>query len=179
MRPERVTGPAGDAVLETISRLDDRELALVADEIRHEQRRRSVAAGDLDGLIDEGFDHGFGRDGLAVGPWIEGSVLICPSGLVARSRTNHRCRFVSLDEVWAWDSQDLIREDKRANPGDDEGFRAVALVPVITGMTVDVVSGRARGGRHQVDRVDSYTVGADGLVEVATRSVNRPDRHHR
>ncbi|MFV0526892.1 MAG: hypothetical protein ACK5RL_20615 [Acidimicrobiales bacterium] len=176
-RPDAVTGPAGDAVLEAIGGLADRELAFVAEEIRLEQRRRAVAAGDLDGLIAEGFDHGFGRDGLAVKPWIEVSVLICPGGLVARSRTNHRCRFVSLDEVWVWDSSDLIREDKRANPGDHDGFRAVALVPVVTGMAVDVVTGRARRGQHQLDRVESYTVGTDGLVEVATRSVTRPGRH--
>ncbi len=100
-------------------------------------------------------------------PWIEGDVLVCPGGLVSKSRTSHRCRFVSVDDVWVWDSGLLMREDKRSSPGVDDGFRAIALVPVIDGTGIDVVSGRARSGGHAVEHVVSYEVRAGELVEVS------------
>ena len=56
-------------------------------------------------------------------------MIVCPGGLVAKSRTNHRCKFVSVDDVWVWDSGLLMREDKRSSPGAHDGFRAIALEP--------------------------------------------------
>jgi hypothetical protein len=91
--------------------------------------------------------------------------------MVAKSTTNHRCRFVSVDDVWVWDSGLLLREDKRSSPGAENGFRAVALVPLVDGTELDVVTGRARGGQHSVDHVVSYEVRAGELVEVSQRTV--------
>ena len=102
---------------------------------------------------------------------MEGELVVCPGAIVAKSRTNHRCRFVSVDDVWVWESSLLLREDKRSNPGPEEGFRAVALVPLVDGTAIDVVSGRARGGSHSVDHVTSFEVRGGDLVEVSQRSV--------
>ncbi len=64
----------------------------------------------------------------------------------------------------------LLREDKRSSPGTAEGFRAIALVPLVDGL--DVVSGRARQGQHSVEHVVSYEVRGGELVEVSQRTVN-------
>ena len=162
-------------MVRVLDRLDGDELANLAEAARQLQRERAVARGDLDAIIAAAFESGFGTDGLGLLPWIEGGpegVIVCPGGLVAKSRTNHRCRFVSVDDSWIWESPELIREDKRSNPGRDDGFQAVALLPVVTGLELDVVSGKARQGMHSVDRVVSYEVRGGELVEVSQRSVS-------
>lgn len=166
-----------DEAPRVVERLGDDELANLAALARQEQAVRAVARGDLDEIIAQAFETGFGGDGLAHLPWVEGTVLVCPGGLVWSSRTSHTCRFVSIDDTWVWDSHDLIREDKRSTPGSRDGFRAVALVPLLEGMEVDVVSGKARQGQHSVERVVSYEVRAGDLVEVAQRTVNRTSMH--
>lgn len=151
------------------------ELHLLAEAVRQAQLELAIGTGDHDAIIARAFETGFGRDGLGVLPWVEGDVIVCPGGLVSKSRTSHRCRFVSVDGVWVWDSGLLLREDKRSSPGVDEGFRAVALVPLVDGTGLDVVSGRARSGGHSVDHVVSYEVRRGELVEVSQRSITPSD----
>jgi len=156
-----------------IAKLGDQELASLGDAVSQDQSQRAVARGDLDEIIAQAFETGFGNDGLAVLPWTEGTVVVCPGGLVRSSRTSHTCRFVSVTDVWIWDSYELIREDKRSTPGDKDGFRAVALLPALEGMTLDVVSGKARSGQHSVGKVVSYVIKKGDLVEVSQRNVSR------
>jgi hypothetical protein len=78
---------------------------------------------------------------------------------------------VSVDDVWVWDSGLLMRKDKRPSPGVKDGFRAIALLPVIDGTGVDVVTGRARSSGHTVEHVVSYEVRGGELVEVGQRNV--------
>ncbi len=160
-----------DETVEFVRGLDDDELHNLAEVVRQVQVERAIDAGDFDAIIGAAFETGFGRDGLGVLPWVEGHLVVCPGGMVAKSRTNHRCRFVSVDDVWVWDSGLLLREDKRSSPGTDDGFRAVALIPAVDGTGLDVVSGRARSGGHQVDHVVSYEIRAGELVEVSQRNV--------
>jgi hypothetical protein len=164
-------GHPEDAV-RVLDRLDGDELANLAEVARQLQRERAAARGDLDAIIAAAFESGFGSDGLGLLPWVEGDVVVCPGGLVAKSRVNHRCRFVSVNDIWIWESHELIREDKRSIPGPDGGFRAVALLPVVTGMELDVVQGKARRGMHSVDRVVSYEIRGGELVEVSQRAVS-------
>lgn len=164
-----------EAAVEQVRAMSDDDLHHLAEVVRQVQIERAIANGDQDAIIAAAFETGFGRDGLAVLPWVEGDVIVCPGGLVAKSRSSHRCRFVSVDDVWVWDSGLLLREDKRSSPGTDEGFRAIALVPLVDGTELDVVSGRARGGQHSVDHVVSYEVRAGALVEVSQRAVTPAD----
>ncbi|MEX2626204.1 MAG: hypothetical protein WD225_04935 [Ilumatobacteraceae bacterium] len=143
----------------------------VAEAVRQAQVERAIDTGDHDAIIARGFEIGFGRDGLGMLPWVEADVIVCPGGLVSKSRANHRCRFVSVDGTWVWDSGLLLREDKRSSPGADDGFRAVALVPLVDGTALDVVSGRARAGGHSVEHVVSYEVRGGELIEVSQRTV--------
>jgi hypothetical protein len=177
--PEPTPGPRPDpggwdpeTVVDTLRGLDDDTLHHLAEAVRQVQVERAIGHGDHDALIDRAFEIGFGRDGLGVLPWVEGNVVVCPGGLVSKSRTSHRCRFVSVDDVWVWDSGLLIREDKRSSPGADEGFRAVALVPLVDGTALDVVTGRARAGGHSVEHVVSYEIRGGDLIEVSQRTVN-------
>lgn len=147
------------------------ELHHLAEAVRQVQIERAIRSGDHDAVIARAFEIGFGRDGLGVMPWIEGDLIVCPGGMISKSRTSHRCRFISIDDVWVWDSGLLLREDKRSSPGTDDGFRAVALVPLVDGTSVDVVSGRARSGSHAVEHVVSFEVRQGDLVEVAQRDV--------
>ena len=147
------------------------ELHDVAEAVRQVQVERAIDSGDVEAILARAFEIGFGRDGLGIDPWIEGDVIVCPGGLVAKSRASHRCRFVSVDDVWVWDSSLLMREDKRSSPGADDGFRAVAVIPVVDGTGLDVVSGRARPGGHTVEHVASYEVRGGQLVDVGQRDV--------
>ena len=160
-----------DDVVRVLDRLSAEELVNVGEVVRQLQRERAVARGDLDQIIANAFEVGFGSDGLGLLPWVEGDVVVCPGGLISKSRSSHRCRFVSVDDTWIWESGELIREDKRSTPGADDGFRAVALVPLLNGMELDVVSGKARQGQHSVDRVVSYEVRKGELFEVSQRTV--------
>lgn len=151
------------------------ELHDVAEAVRRVQIERALDRGDHDAIIAAAFDTGFGPDGLGVDPWVQADVIVCPGGLVSTSRSSHRCRFVSVDDVWVWESGLLMREDKRSSPGAKEGFRAIALLPVVDGMAIDVVSGRARSTGHSVERVVSYEVRGGELVEVGQRTVAARD----
>jgi hypothetical protein len=161
-----------ESVAALVGKMPDELLTEVAAAIQDEQRRRAVDAGDQDAVLQKAFERGFGRDGLATQPWIEGGFVVCPGGLVGKNRANHRCQFVSVDDTWVWDSPDLVHEEKRSSPGADEGFRAVALLPVVEGMALDVVRARMRQGQHQAESVTSYAVRRGKLVEVAQRKVS-------
>lgn len=161
-----------DAVAALVRDMSDDELHHVAELVRQVQIERAIESGDHDAIIAAAFETGFGRDGLGTLPWVEGSVIVCPGGTVAKSRTSHRCRFVSVDDAWVWESGLLLREDKRSSPGTDEGFRAVALLPLVDGTALDVVSGRQRSGQHAVEHVVSYEVRGGELVEVAQRTID-------
>ena len=163
--------PHQDAVAALIRDMSDGELHDAAEVIRQVQIERAIGSGDHDAIIESAFDTGFGRDGLGVQPWVEGSVIVCPGGLVSKSKASHRCRFVSVDSSWIWESALLLREDKRSSPGSGEGFRAIALLPLLDNTELDVVSGRARSGQHSVEHVVSYEVRHGVLVEVSQRAI--------
>ena len=129
--PARATDTDPARVLEQVRALVDDDLHNLAEVVRQVQIERAIGNGDHDAIIAAAFEVGFGRDGLGVLPWIEGNVVVCPGGLVSKSKTSHRCRFVSVDDVWVWDSGLLLREDKRSAPGVEEGFRAIALIPLV------------------------------------------------
>ncbi len=161
-----------DAVEALIRDMSDAELHDVAELVRMVQLERAIGSGDHDAIVGAAFESAFGRDGLGMLPWVEGSVIVCPGGMVSKSKASHRCRFVSVDGSWVWESGLLLREDKRSSPGSDQGFRAVALLPLIDGTELDVVSGRARSGQHSVDHVVSFEVRGGELVEVSQRTVS-------
>lgn len=172
-------GTDRNQLIATIETMTDDELHDLAELVRQAQLDRAVTSGDHDAIIRSAFETGFGRDGLGTLPWVEGNLVVCPGGTVAKSKSSHRSRFVSVDDVWVWDSGLLIREDKRSSPGTKEGFRAIALIPLIDGTELDVVTGRSRSGTYQTDHVVSYEIRSGDLVEVSQREITarrRPER---
>lgn len=165
--------------VELAQKLDDDVLHHLAAALGDETRRRAVEQGDQQAVIDQAFEHGFGRDGLGVNPYLEGPFVVCPGAMVSKRKANHTCRFVSVDDVWIWDSHELLIEEKRSSPGVHDGFRAVALLAPVEGTELDVVSGRLRSGQHQVDLVVSYVVRKGELVEVSQRNVAAMRSHGR
>ena len=161
-----------DTCRELCEKLPDDVLIELGAAVREESMRRAREAGDPAAVIDAAFDKGFARDGLGMLPWIAKPFLICPGGLVGKNRGNHRCQFVSADDTWVWESSDLIDEVKRSLTGSDEGFRAIALLPIIEGMQLDVVRARMRQGQHNVERVTSMKVRRGKLIEVERRNVS-------
>lgn len=167
----RILAGNPEDALRILDRLDGAELAHIGEVVHQIERQRAVDGGDHDRIIELAFEEGFGSDGLGHPPWIQGAVIVCPGSIINKSRTNHRCRFVSVNETWVWDSVEILREDKRSLPGKNDGFKAIALLPILNGMSLDVVTGRARSGQHHVDRVVSYKVKRGKLVEVAQRNI--------
>jgi hypothetical protein len=169
-----------EAAVALAERLDGDVLTHLAAAIGDETRRRAIDLGDQAAVIAQAFDESFGRDGLGALPYIEGPFIVCPGAMVTKRRgAGHTCRFVSVNDVWIWDSHELLIEEKRSSPGTDEGFRAVALLAPVEGMELDVVSGRLRSGQHQVDLVVSYVVRKGELVEVGQRNVAAMRGHSR
>jgi len=164
-------------LIDSLRDMTSDDLHQVAEAVRRVQIERALDHGDHEAIIAEGFDVGFAGDGLGASPWVHADVIVCPGSLVSTSRSSHRCRFVSVDDVWVWESGLLLREDKRPSPGAKEGFRAIALLPVIDGTALDVVTGRARSTGHSVDRVVSYEVRGGELVEVGQRNVAARKAH--
>jgi hypothetical protein len=161
-----------------IQELSDKELNQLQVEMQNEIRQRAIQSGDHEAIIKQAFEVGFERSGLGVTPWIEGQLLICPGALVSRNPTNHRCRFVSVNEEWIWQSGHLITETKRPSPGTDKGFRAIALIPVIEGITIDIVSGKMQSGQHRAEKVISFEIKEGKLTEVSQRVVPIDGMHH-
>lgn len=155
-----------------VGALDEATISHLAEAIRDEQRRRAIESGDQDAVIDRAFDIAFGTDGMAVAPFISAPFVVCPGSMVAKSKTNYRSRFINVDDCWIWESGELVREDKRSNPGSDEGFKAVALLPVIEGMALDQVTGRQRQGQYQATKIVSYEIRGGELVEVSQRDID-------
>ena len=67
-----------DTASELAAKLSGDVLHHLAEALHDEARRRAIRAGDLDALIADTFEKGFGRDGLGVDPWIHGDVVVCP-----------------------------------------------------------------------------------------------------
>ncbi len=161
-----------DTAPELCAKLSEDTLFHLAAAVTAELQERALSSGDRDAVIAEGFEKGFGRDGLGLLPWVQGLFIVCPGGMIAKNRGNHKCRFVSVNDCWVWDSAELICEEKRSTPGVLDGFRAVALLPVLDGMELDVVKGKMRSGQHSVDSVVSFVVKRGELIEVSQRVVS-------
>ncbi len=160
-----------DAATELMAKLPDGVLIHLGAAVSREVSRRAVENGDEDAVIADAFETGLGVDGMGAPPWISGLYVLCPGSLIAKSRSSHRCRFASINDNWVWESDMLINEVKRSTPGSSDGFRAVALLPIVEGTEIDVVSGRQRQGQHSVEHVVSWEVRDGQLVEVSQRTV--------
>ena len=154
--------------------MPDAELHGVAEAVRQVQTERAIASGDLDAVIANA-----STSASVVTDWAprRGSraTSSCARRVVTSADASHRCRFVSVDDVWVWDSALLVREDKRSTPGGD-GRAKVGLGRSPSSLwsterPSTSSAGRARSAGHEVEHVLSIEVRAGGLVEVSQRNV--------
>ena len=166
-------GTVGDVPLpdaNTLSACSDEELAELAADVADEQRRRALAAGDLDTVVEQGFAEGFDAKGAASDPWVVGHLLVCPGSKVDRSSASHECRFVHLGGSWIWESAEKVVDEVRRLPGPRPSVRTVTVVVATEGLELDVVASRLRSGVHQMTSVRSYVVRRGELELVSTRA---------
>ena len=67
---------ASPDVVRSVRALSDDDLHTLAEVVRQVQIERAIDNGDHDAIIAAGFESGFGRDGLGVLSWVEGSVIV-------------------------------------------------------------------------------------------------------
>lgn len=147
--------------------LDDDTVARIVAAGQAEQRRRSLMAGNAQALLEEAFSRMFDRQGLPLLPELAEGKLICPGGLVGRSVTSHRCRFVSVDRTWVWDHDDALADEVRTES--ESRKRTVTVLPAVEGLELDVVSCKMSMGTHKMTGVTSMVVRAGKLQQVAGR----------
>jgi hypothetical protein len=170
--------PAGlDALLTGLDVLSDAELASVGAVVAELQRARAMARGDLDTLIEDGFARGFDRQGHALFPWVDGSVLVCPGSVVERSRESHECTFVHIGEEWVWESGELLIDDvRRSMAGTRATQRSVSLVGVREGLEFDLIRSKKLQGSHSMLSVASYRI-TGGTIELVSTRAPRVSSH--
>lgn len=155
---------------EALAGWPDEELARLAADVADEQRRRALAAGDLDALVEAGFAEGFDAKGGATNPWVVGGLLVCPGSKVDRSGASHECRFVSVGGSWVWECAEKVVDEVRRLPEPRPSVRTVTVLAATEGLELDVVASRMRSGVHQMTSVRSYVFRRGDLELVDTRA---------
>ena len=156
--------------------LSDGDLSAAADVIAVEQRRRAVEGGDLDALAELGFAQGFDSRGATKAPWMVNGILVCPGIKSDTGRLSHRCTFVSVGGTWVWEHADTVADVIKHVAGRQVEQRSITLVAAYDGLEYDVVSSRSRGGPHEVQKVQSFTIQGGAPVLVNTRD-RKPSTH--
>ncbi len=147
------------AALAELGTLSDEQLWDFAASVREEQRRRSLAAGDLDAIVSDAFVTGFDSRGMAVDPWIHASgLLVCPGSKIHRSRQAHRCRFVAVGDRWVWESSERLVDEIRPVHDGKDSLQTVTVLAAWEGLVVDVVTSKATGGLHTRDSAVAFEV---------------------
>ena len=154
-----------------VAGLDRQELSDLATLVRDEQRRRALAAEDLDAVVADAFERGFDGRGMAVDPWVTpGGLLVCPGSKIHRSKQAHRCRFVAVGDAWVWEAAERVTDELRRLPDRSDSIQTVTLLAAVDGLVVDVVTSKASGGAHTRESAVAFEVRAGELESVAPTS---------
>lgn len=166
-----------EEIISSLSRASSSQIRNVQGFLSDAQRSLAVAQGDEDALIEEGFAEGFDAQGHARRPWIIGDVLVCPGSIVAKSATSHECFFVSIEDVWVWDSPEKFADViRRLDEGTRQHQRSVTLVSALEGMSLDYVRSKKRREGHRRVSGSSFVIRGGALEHVSTRVTN-PAEH--
>lgn len=154
--------------------LSDRQLRSIVAAANFELQQRALEACDPAALIEEGFSEGFDSKGMPFDPYLVGEVgsgiLVCMGTRIDKSTTSHDCSFVSVDDGWIWEADDLIEEEIRNPAGPKPVMRSVSLLPAYEGLKFDLVQCVAKMSVHQVKKVRSYEIQSGKVVLVETRT---------
>lgn len=141
-------------LVDVVAAMSDTELAELAVVVKGEWHRRAVEQGDVEALCEQGFAHGFNRDGTARDPFVVGQVIVCPGGKVGSSAMTHRCRFVAVGKQWVWEADDKMWDEIRFL--DKNSMQSVSLLPYEEGLELQVISSKAQRGAHERQKIDGF-----------------------
>lgn len=161
----------------TFECIGDDELQALVELAIGEQKSRALEAGDINALIEEGFEKGFSSVGVAKEPWMRNGLLVCMGSRIDKSGTSHICSFANVGQEWVWESVDKIHDTVRNIPGPKASMRSVTIIAAHEGMEVDLISSKTRGGMHERVSIKSYTIKNGDLVVVDVRA--KKTQNHR
>jgi hypothetical protein len=151
------------------------DLAVAVEVVEALWRERAAAEGDIESIVDDAFLHGFGRDGLPKAPWVTGGLVVCCGAQSGASGWgSHKCRFVTVDGEWVWESHLAIHDVMR--PGSD-GVRTVTIVAPRSGAEFAAVSAVCSKGQHRRTGLDVAQFVGGELRAVGRASTAVPDAH--
>lgn len=171
LRTMESSDEAWSRCIETLVSLGDEDLSAAIYELSAERTRRALGRGDLDAVVELGFEEGFSPRGVALDPWVASGLVICPGSLVEKSATSHDCRFANVDGTWVWESDvTLVDVVRRVGSGARTSQRSISLLEAVDGLSFDVIEAKKSQGQHRMTRVRSYCVRDGQLQLVATRA---------
>lgn len=157
---------------------DEDALWQTAAAIQAQLHQRAIEGRDLEAMVEDAFASGFSGAGEAHAPWLDGGLLFAPGAVKYRSRTSHDCTFVSVDDVWVWDCDDVLHDLMRDKPGTKTHKLAITVLAANEGSKIDMVTSTSRAGaKCQMKKVRSFQVRHGQLVEVAARARSAPKGH--
>ena len=164
-----------DDAVALLSEADEGELRAALVVLEEALRERAKSRGDLDTLIEVGFNDGFSSSGHAKDPWIESGVVLCPGSGVEKSALSHDCTYVSVEGSWVWESEETLLHEVRHIPaGPRRHQRTVSLLDAREGLCFDVVHCQMRHSVHQLRAASSYVINNGAVELVSTRAVKAP-----
>lgn len=165
-----------DDAIEALSQAEDSVLRAGLLVLNDVLRDRARERGDLDALMEVGFEEGFTSSGHAKAPWVVSGVIICPGSGVEKSASKHECSYVNVDGSWVWESPEmLLHEIRRIPAGARSHQRTISLLDARDGLGFDVLRSKMSLGVHQLQGSSSYSVIEGDLVLVSTRAVKARD----
>jgi hypothetical protein len=169
---ERIAG-IGD-LAEWLRTLTSEELVALSESAEFELLDRAAGRGDLDAVLERAFRVGFDHRGVARHPWVEDGLVICPGSRNSSSSSAHRCRFVAVGDLWAWQSGSVVSDEMRPQGGD---LRTVTIMALQPGLELDVVTSSARNGAHRRQSSVRFRVVDGSLVEVSRQGAGAGREH--
>ena len=174
--PKRTDGLGHNVERLDLASMADDELIHLSALIGDELKDRAFQRGDLQELINNAFDHGFGSGVKVLQPWMHDNILIAPGGKFEKSALSHRCTFVRVQDQWVWESSQKLQDEIRNVAGPGSSMRSVTLIALNEGDKVDMLSSRTRSGVHELQEVQSF-VYTDGKLEMIVARTVRSAGH--
>jgi len=174
-----VQNPEIASLLPILVAASEEDIAELIAILIEEQRGRALARGDLEAIVEQGFELGFDSTGKAKTPWIDRGIVVCPGSVIERSALSHDCVFVNVDDTWVWESDDLVLDDvRRGLMRGKENQRSISLLAARDGLCFDVIASKKRQGVHQMVAGSSYEIKNGKLELIGSRAV-KPRGHNR
>jgi hypothetical protein len=152
-----------------LAAFDDEALSNLGALINDEQKRRAVAIGDIDAIVDLCFETAFSGNAV-LAPWIRDGLLVCPGLIIGHGTLRHDCTLVKIEDDWSWMSSDQVANTLRHVPYRAKiAQQSITLAAVADRTKVTQVVCKLSGGAHRMVQSTTYEVTGGDLVVVEVR----------